>query len=56
MSLHTRGFHETKWMSFLIEDNELSEKDDNIWNKISNSIANNLIANLWIMKDFSKVK
>lgn len=45
-SLHTRSFDETKWISFLIEDNELLEKD-----KFSNSIANNLIANLWIMKN-----
>ena len=26
---------ETKWMYFLIEDGDLLEKDDNIWNKAS---------------------
>ena len=29
---------ETKWMYFLIEDGDLLEKDDNIWNKASDYI------------------
>ena len=28
---------ETKWMYFLIDDNELLEKENYIWNKVSNS-------------------
>ena len=47
-SLKTRGYvkrynDETKWMYFLIEDEELLKKYHDIWNKVSNSIIKNRI-------------
>ena len=33
---------ETKWKCFSIEDDELLEKQDGIWNKVSNSMKNEL--------------
>ena len=33
-----KSFNETKYMSFLIKDNEFLEKYNTIWDKISNSI------------------
>ena len=36
---------ETNWMYFLIENDDLLKKYDNIWNNIKNSIKENLIAN-----------
>ena len=38
MSTYRRDFDETKYMSFLIEDHELLEKNNKIWDKVSNSI------------------
>ena len=38
MSANRRDFHETKWMSFLIEDAELLEKYNEIWDKVSNNV------------------
>ena len=31
---------ETKWMYFLIEDDELLKRYNDIWNKVSNRIKN----------------
>ena len=36
----------TKWMYFLIEDDELLEKYNTIWDKVSTDIKNNLIVTL----------
>ena len=33
---------QTKWMYFLIEDNDLLQKYDNIWGKFSAAIEKNL--------------
>ena len=41
---------QTKWMYFLIEDDDLSEKYKTIWNKVSADIKSNLIASLSIIK------
>ena len=38
MSRYTKGFSETKYMSFLIKDDELLEKYNKIWDKINNII------------------
>ena len=38
MSECRRDFDETKYMSFLIKDNELLEKYNKIWEKVKNSI------------------
>ena len=37
MSAYSRDYDETKYMSFLIKDNELIEKYNEIWGKIKNS-------------------
>ena len=36
MKANRRDFDETKYMSFLIKGNELLEKYNKIWNKVSN--------------------
>ena len=38
MSAYSRDFDETKWISFLTNDNKLLEKCNEIWDKISNVI------------------
>ena len=38
MSAYRRDFDEIKYMSFLIKDDELLEKYNKIWTKVSNSI------------------
>ena len=43
---------QTKWMYFLIEDNDVLEKHNIFWNKDNAHIKKNLIASLSIMKFF----
>ena len=43
---------QTKWMYFLIEDDELLEKYNTIWHKVSADIKNDLIASLSIKRNF----
>ena len=43
---------QTKWMYFLIEDNELLKKCNTIWDKVSADVKKNLTANLSIIKKF----
>ena len=38
MRANKRDFDETKFMSFLIKDDELSEKYNEIWEKVKNNI------------------
>ena len=38
MSAYTKDFDETKYMSFLIKDDELLEKYNEIWGKVKNII------------------
>ena len=40
MNACRRDFDETKYMSFLIKDDELLEKYNGIWEKVENSIKN----------------
>ena len=42
----------TKWMYFLIEDDDLSNKYNTIWEKVSADIKKNLIASLSTIKNF----
>ena len=49
MSKYVRDFDKTKCMSFLIKDGKFSEKYNEIWEKVSNSIKKNLIVNLYII-------
>ena len=41
---------QTKWSYFSIEDDELLEKYNTIWDKVSTDIKKSLIANLFIIK------
>ena len=38
MSIYRRDFDETKYISFLIKNDELQEKYNEIWEKVKNSI------------------
>ena len=38
MSAYRRNFDETKYMSFFMKDDELLEKLNRSWNKLSNSV------------------
>ena len=38
MSAYRKDFHETKYISFLIIDDELLEKYQNNWEKVKNSL------------------
>ena len=38
LSAYLKDFDETKYISFLIKDNKLSEKYDEIWSKVSKVI------------------
>ena len=52
MSAYRRNFDETKYMPFLITNDELLEKYSQIWEKVKNSINKNLTVNLCTMKNF----
>ena len=43
---------QTKWMCFLIEDDDLLEKYNTTWDKVSADIKTNLIASLPAIKNF----
>ena len=43
---------QSKWMYILIEDDDLLEKYDTVWDKVSADIKRNLIASLSIKKFF----
>ena len=47
---------QTKWMCFLIEDDDLLEKHNTIWNRVSPYIKINLMASLSIKYVFWKPK
>ena len=40
MSTYRRDFDETKYIGFLIKDDELLEKYNEIWEKVSRNIKN----------------
>ena len=42
----------TKWMYFLIKDDDFLEKHNTIWDKVSTDIKKNLIASLNTIKKF----
>ena len=43
---------QTKWMYFLLKDNDFLSKYNTIWDKVSTDIKNKLIANLSMIKCF----
>ena len=52
-SVYVKGYDgQTKCMYFLIEDDDLLENYNAIWNKFSGYIKKNLISNLFIIKFF----
>ena len=52
-SAYVKGYdRQTKWMYFLIEDDDLLKKSNTIWDKVSADIKKNLIASLSIIKHF----
>ena len=57
ISVYVKSFDgQTKWMYFLTEDDDLLEKYDTIWDKVSTDIKKNLIVSLSKIKNFSKPK
>ena len=55
MSAYSRDFDETKYMSFLTKDDELSEKFNGIWEKSARASKKNLIVNLCTIKNIKKL-
>ena len=52
-SAYVKSYDEkTKWMYFLIEDDDLLEKNNTIWDEGRADINKNLIVNLRITKNF----
>ena len=49
MSAYRKDFDETKYLSFLIKDDELLEKYNEIWEEVKNSLKNNLIVKQYTM-------
>ena len=47
---------QTKWMSFLIEDDDLLQRYNTFWDKVSADVKSNLIASLSTIENFSKPK
>ena len=53
ISAYVKSYNgQTKWMYFLIEDYDLSEKFNTIWDKICVDVKKNLIASLSTIKKF----
>ena len=42
MSAYRKNFDETEYMTFLIKDDELLEKYNEIWEEVKNNIKKNL--------------
>ena len=51
MSACRRDFDKTKYMPFLIKDNELLEKDNEIWETVKNSLKKRILVNQYPMKN-----
>ena len=51
MSPYRKDLDETKYLSFLIKDDELLEKYNEIWEKVKKSLKNNLIVKQYTMKN-----
>ena len=56
MSAYRRDFDETKYMSSLIKDDELLEKYNEIWKKVSNSIKKVFDSELAYNENYLKTK
>ena len=51
MRAYRRDFDETKYITFLIKDDELLEKYNEIWEKVSKTITKNLIVSLRLIRN-----
>ena len=56
MTPYRKDFDETKYVSFLIKDNELLEKCNEIWGKVTNSIKKELNSESVYNKKYLKTK
>ena len=56
MSAYSEDFDGTKYIYFLIKNDELLEKYNEIWEKCKNNMKNNLIVNLHNRKNIYKLK
>ena len=56
MSAYRRDLDETRYFSFSKKKDKLLAKDNEIWGKVSNSVKNGLIVNLYTMKNIWKLK
>ena len=54
MTAYRKEFDETKYISFLIKDNELLEKYNENWAKVSNAIKKEYDSNLVYIKNAYK--
>ena len=45
ISAYRKDFDDTRYISFLVKDNELLKKYNKIWKKLKNSVKKNLIVN-----------
>ena len=50
MRAYRKDFDETKYMPFLIKDDEVLEKHNKTWEKVKNILKKNLIVNQYTMK------
>ena len=52
-SIYVKSYDwQTEWMNFLIKDDDLLEKYNTIWDKVSTNIKKNLIVSLYTVKNF----
>ena len=56
MSAYSKDFDETKYMSFLIKDDELLEKYNEIWEKVKNIIKKEFDSEAVYNEKYLKVK
>ena len=56
MTAYRKDFDENKYMSFLIKDNKLLEKYNEIWKKVSNAIKKERESNPVYIKKYLKTK
>ena len=56
MTVYRKDFDETKYISFLIKDNELLEKYNEIWKKFSNVIKKEFESNLVYIEKYLRTK
>ena len=51
MTAYRKDFDETKYISFLIKNDEFLEKYNDIWEKVQNILKKKLIVNQYTMKN-----